>query len=426
MSRSRWEAQPIYIYFCDKYDTGEENCLPYNPDKFMFHIAGQDEEFNMLDGPVTVLKDPKLIEYEPIESFFTHPDVPRYMKSKETDDWTPKKWEDFFISAIKKRKVLEMTITGVDYVDEVLVADFSWGKKAYLEKETYYTLKIKQHKDPKIEHENILIQREMPKTDLSNNGAGGGAGTISEKRSPGATLWLRGKAWRGFSTFQGLSNPVMLNGGVATLRWLKVIKLGNQTINENKLTITDLSEKIISKMKGIQNKERWDYLKNAIELYAENDLGNLETLFETFFIKKMGTKYYKNKWYPDGTVKLFFKTLINPDDLSKLNTAKKNRVTSTEDSEAIGIAIDSVYTSLIRGLNNTYCNNSKETKLAQVKVVDGMAKNETYKPDSNSFSDSEVKVFETGEVLWCRDIEKNIDLCEENPTNEPFTYTYIK
>ncbi len=431
---AKWRAQPIYIWFHDKYDTNEENCLPYNPNHFYVHIQGNNEEIDMLQGPITIQKTPKLVEYDPIECFFAHPDIYRVMRSKKGYDWTPSKWESFFRDAMMKKKVLELTVTGKNWVDEVTVEDFQYGPKAGVEKDSQYTIKIKQYRRPVIKKENIVIEKNYPQTGNINPQYNGDA--IPAKTSIGANnLWLVGEAYKS-NNGDMLANIMTLpNGKVAEFYYMPISVEQKGEIRNASIRLTALGEKLLKEIKEQRTYEvsgngpqlvSLAHFKLALKNIKElnDDMPELLSIIDKFFIYKYGI-YVKDVAIPTlytFDYNLFLKMLLNREDRVNLTMwMKNNMVKNSQDRDAILLSNKTEILKSLNNLKNSYANaDAPSETVLNVKFLEDVKFENIYNPSSNKYD--EGTIFKKDDRFWV--YEKQVT--KENKPFKEFKLTWSK
>lgn len=430
---ARWKAQPIYIWFHDKYDTNEENCLPYNPNHFYAHIQGNNEEIDMLQGSVTIQKSPKLVEYDTIESFFAHPDIYRIMRSKNGYDWTPSKWESFFRDAMNKKKVLELTITGKNWVDEVTVEDFQYGPKAGVEKDSQFTLRIKQFRKAKIKKENIVIERNYPQTGNTNTQYSGN--TIPAKTSIGANVWLDGPAFLNKGSHCLENKYTLSNGYAADFSFMPIEIVQKDLVGNSKLNLTDVSNAIINECKTrayqggtVNGLISYDTFQTSIKAvwgkYPQlaTDAGNLSDLlwsyYKTIFGVNLGNDYTN---FTQPQIYTFFKSLLNNNDFATFKYMQKNGIISDSDSLTI-LKFGNEYRDKIKKLSASYTKlDAPDKAVACVKFLEDVKFENIYDPISSKWQE-DIIIKKNDKTFWV--YEENIK--KENKPYKEFELQWSK
>ena len=343
----KWQHKKILIYFEDIDGDMGEGCLPYLPENFTCNVNGRNEEIDILEGveaesgkagTLNLLKRPGLKTWS-IESIFPHPQKPTFEAITKTK-WTPRQWVDYFESAMYERKVLEMTITGLDIITYVTVESFKHTKEAGEEIDTYYTLDIKEYQYNKIKEEEINIQREMPPKNTGD--------LVTQPIQPtqpnlGNDGYLFGPAYKAFSIYQGLLNPYEYGGKDLRFNYLpiKVINKHNNPINSIKVKgIEPFADKydFNSFTRDIPDKLTIDVVYQ--KLLRANDL--TDPKYKSCLTQYMNTIYGgtdievdADTWLrQEGYLGNFLKSLLTTSDYKKLK-ASNGRAGNTDLKKSI-------------------------------------------------------------------------------------------
>lgn len=352
---AKWRHSKILIYFADTFGSGEENCLPYMPENFTCNVPGRNEEIDVLHasdeeygkaGTLNLLKRPGLKTWS-IDCFFNHPEKPMYAEVRQSSKWTPQFWVDFIESAMYQRKVLEMTITGLDIVTYVTVESFKHTKEAGEELDTYYTIDLKEYQFNEIQEEEINIKQEMPPKNTGNTSVKPTEPNIEAK------VWLIGPAYKS-NWGMASENPrtpyiwLFTNGtkvveGLADFKYLPVKVIERKTFNgSDKIEATGLGNHIIQYWKianpnillggtitylGLAIKDAWynhdelhEYFNAAGRQITDSDISQDSALVNEqllpFLNKKLGVTYNLGQTLPLKTFSELLKEFFNTIELT--------------------------------------------------------------------------------------------------------------
>ena len=306
---AKWVSSKIDIYFCDKYGTGEESSLPLLPEEFTCNIKGKNEEIDVLSvggenndytaGTINLLKRPSLKTWT-IDCEFSHPDKPTYENNDGEEGWTPAQWVNFFEDAMYNKKILEMTVTGINLVKEVSVEDFKHTKSAGQELDTLYTIELKEYVRSKIEHEDVKIEIVIPqpakeiKDEVGTreqygwlNGYGYKTG-VWHKNNPYKMLIMKGR--KEYSYLKYAYDNIYMDERYCDFKWLyvKILQKKEITRNVGSGNFSQLGEYITS----VDSTTGYEVsnLKFLTEILSSPINMHLDNLFEDYLfnIKHLG------------------------------------------------------------------------------------------------------------------------------------------